>query len=252
MVELVSLAAGQCRPPLILNSHCPACEFQQSCIDEAKKQGNLSLLHRMSDKTIRQYNHKGIFTVNQLSYTFHPRRKSKRAKARGRPHSYPLQAMAIRDQKVYVLDLPVLASADTQVFIDMEGDPGGRFVYLIGLLVVRNGQETCHSFWANTREDEAVIFEQLDRALTDLAYTRLFHYGPYEARVLKRAASRSVQSNLSHIADARLTNVLSEVYSKIYFPNRVRSKYFSRPQGGGRTGCPKANEQSVVYDLNPA
>ena len=146
MAELASLATGQCRPPLILNSHCPACEFQQSCMDEAKKQGNLSLLHRMTDKTIRQYNHKGIFTVNQLSYTFHPRRKSKRAKARGRPHSYPLQAMAIRDQKVYVLDLPVLASADTQVFIDMEGDPDGRFVYLIGLLIVRDGQETCHSF----------------------------------------------------------------------------------------------------------
>ena len=50
----------------------------------------------MTGKTIRQYNYKGIFTINQLSYTFHPRRKSKRAKARGRPHSYPLQAMAIR------------------------------------------------------------------------------------------------------------------------------------------------------------
>lgn len=218
MAELLSLATGQCRPPLILNSHCPACEFQQSCMDEAKKQDNLSLLHRMTDKTIRQYNHKGIFTVNQLSYTFHPRRKSKRAKARGRPHSYPLQAMAIRDQKVYVLDLPVLASADTQVFIDMEGDPYGRFVYLIGLVVVRDGQETCHSFWADTREDEAAIFEQLDRALTDLADPRLFHYGPYEARVLKRAASRAAPSNLRHIADTRLTNVLAEVYSKTYFP----------------------------------
>jgi hypothetical protein len=26
MTELVSLTTGQCRPPLILNSHCPACE----------------------------------------------------------------------------------------------------------------------------------------------------------------------------------------------------------------------------------
>jgi predicted RecB family nuclease len=223
VAELVSLATGQCRPPLILSSNCRACEFQQFCMDEAKKQDNLSLLHRMTEKTIRQYNHKGIFTVNQLSYTFHPRRKSKRAKARGRPHSYPLQAMAIRDQKVYVLDLPVLASADTKAFIDMEGDPDGRFVYLIGLLVVRDGQETCHSFWADTREDEAAIFEQLDRALTGLADPRVFHYGRYEARVLKRAASCSAQSKLSQIADIRLTNVLSEVYSRIYFPTYSNS-----------------------------
>jgi predicted RecB family nuclease len=221
--ELISIATGQCHPPLILNSHCPACEFQQSCMDEAKKQGNLSLLHRMTDKTIRQYNHKGIFTVNQLSYTFHPRRKSKRAKARGRPHSYPLQAMAIRDQKVYVLDPPVLASADTQVFIDMEGDPDGRFVYLIGLVVICDGQETCQSFWADRREDEAAIFEQLDHALSGLAGPRLFHYGPYEARVLKRVTSRSAPPNLRHIADTRLTNVLSEVYSRIYFPTYSNS-----------------------------
>jgi len=223
MTELVSLASGQCRPPLILNSHCPSCEFQQSCIDEAKKQDNLSLLHRMTDKAIRQYNHKGIFTVNQLSYTYHPRRKAKRAKPRGCPHSYSLQAMAIRDQKVYVLDLPVLPPADTQAFIDMEGDPDGRFVYLIGLLVDRNGQETCQAFWADTREEEAAIFEQLDCALTGLTNSPVFHYGPYEARALKRAASRSAQSKLSQIADIRLTNVLSEVYSKIYFPTYSNS-----------------------------
>ena len=150
LAELVSLATGQCRPPLILNNHCRVCEFQQSCREEAKKQDNLSLLHRMTEKTIRQYNRKGIFTVSQLSYTFHPRRRSKRAKARGRPHSYPLQAMAIRDPKVYVLDLPTLTPADTQVFIDMEGDPAGHSVYLIGLLVVCHGQETCYSFWADT------------------------------------------------------------------------------------------------------
>ncbi len=223
VADLVSLATGQRRPSLILSGHCRACEFQQFCMDQAKEQDNLSLLHRMTEKTIRQYNHKGIFTVNQLSYTFHPRRKSKRAKARGRPHSYPLQAMAIRDRKVYVLDLPVLASTGTQVFIDMEGDPDGRFVCLIGLLVVRDGQETCHSFWASTREDEAAIFEQLDRTLADLANPRLLHYGLYEARVLKRAASRSLQSKLSQIADTRLTNVLSEIYSKIYFPTYSNS-----------------------------
>jgi len=147
-------------------------------MDEAKQQGNLSLLHRMTDKTIRQYNHKGIFTVNQLSYTFRPRRKSKRAKASGRPHSYPLQAMAIRDQKVYVLDLPALASAETQVFIDMEGDPDGHFVYLVGLLVVRNGQETRYSFWADTREDEAAIFEQLALALAARGNSNSLRNGP--------------------------------------------------------------------------
>ena len=210
--ELSSLSTSKRRPPLVLNSHCRACEFQPSCMAEAKEQDNLSLLHRMTEKTIRQYNSKGILTVSQLSYTFHPRRKSKRAKARGRPHSFPLQAMAIRDQKVYVLAPPALPSADTQAFIDMEGDLDGRFVYLIGLLVVQGDRETCHSFWADTREDEAVIFEQLDRALSRLTDVHLFHYGSYESRVLKRAGSRSAaQSKPSLLVSTRSTNLLSQI-----------------------------------------
>ena len=224
MAELVSVASGKSRPPLILNNHCQACEFQQRCLAEAKKQDNLSLLNRMTEKTIGRYNRKGIFTVNQLSYTFHPRRRSKRAKARGHPHSYPLQAMAIRDHKVYVLDLPTLTRADTQVFIDMEGDVAGHFVYLIGLLVVCHGQETCHSFWADTREDEASIFERLDQVLSGMDDPLLFHYGPYKSRVLKRVTSLcGAQSKLSQIAETALTNVLAQVYSRIYFPTYSNS-----------------------------
>jgi predicted RecB family nuclease len=241
MAELLSLATGQRRPPLILNNHCRACEFQLSCREEAKKQDNLSLLHRMTEKTIRQYNRKGIFTVNQLSYTFHPRRRSKRAKVSGRPHSYPLQAMAIRDHKVYVLDLPTLASADTQVFIDMEGDPAGHFVYLIGLVIIGHGQEMCYSFWADTKEDEEAIFEQLDRVLSGMADPVLFHYGLYESRVLKRAALRWVAlSKLSRIAETRLTNVLSQVYSRIYFPTYSNSLKDIAAYLGHAWGTPEA------------
>jgi predicted RecB family nuclease len=76
--------------------------------------------------------------------------------------------MAIRDHKVYVLDLPTLTPADTPVFIDMEGDPAGHFVYLIGLLVVWHGQEKCYSFWGDTREGEAEIFEQMDQVLSGM------------------------------------------------------------------------------------
>ena len=207
------------QPPVILNKHCPYCPFKNACREQAEAIDDLSLLDRMTPKAIRQYHNKGIFTVNQLSYTFHPRRQSKRAKARGRPHNFSLQAMAIRDQKVYVLDLPVFPLADTQVFIDMEGEPDGSFVYLIGVLVVRDGQETYQSFWADTLKDEAAILKQLDRALSGLANPRLFHYGSYESRVLKRAASRSVaQTKLTEIANTRLTNVLSQIYSRIYFP----------------------------------
>jgi len=60
-------------PPVILNKHCPTCQFQAQCRDKAEKAEDLSLLDRMTPKSIRRYQSKGIFTVTQLSYLFRPR-----------------------------------------------------------------------------------------------------------------------------------------------------------------------------------
>lgn len=88
---------------LLLNSNCGTCVFQSRCLAQAKAEDNLTLLSRMTEKTVKQYARKGIFTTTQLSYTFHRKRQSKRVKVRGRPHSVALQALAIREQKVYRL-----------------------------------------------------------------------------------------------------------------------------------------------------
>ncbi|MEM7126836.1 MAG: hypothetical protein AAF702_10950 [Chloroflexota bacterium] len=57
-------------PPVILNKHCPLCQFRVDCRAKAEQENNLSLLDRVTPKIIRQYERKGIFTVTQLSYTF--------------------------------------------------------------------------------------------------------------------------------------------------------------------------------------
>ena len=58
-------------PPLILNKHCPICQFHSLCQAKAEQEDNLSLLDGISTpKAINKYEKKGIFTVKQLSYTF--------------------------------------------------------------------------------------------------------------------------------------------------------------------------------------
>ncbi len=46
-------------PALILNKHCPSCQFQDLCRKQAVKENNLSLLDRMTPKAIQKYNKKG-------------------------------------------------------------------------------------------------------------------------------------------------------------------------------------------------
>ena len=136
--DLTAYLRGETKPRMVLNDHCRVCRYQQRCRVEAQQLDDLSLLNKMSEREIQLYHRKGIFTVNQLSYTFRIKKRGRRVKARGRPHSFPLQALAIREQSVFVVSRPKIAETLTQVYVDMEGSPSGRFVYLIGLIIVEN------------------------------------------------------------------------------------------------------------------
>jgi predicted RecB family nuclease len=61
--------ANSLPPPLVLNKHCAACEFQGRCRQTACETDNLSLLASMTAKEIKKQHSKGIFSVTQLSYS---------------------------------------------------------------------------------------------------------------------------------------------------------------------------------------
>ena len=61
-------------PPLmILNSHCPYCEFKDRCHAEAAYREDLSLMRGMSEKEILAQRKHGINTVAQFACTFRPK-----------------------------------------------------------------------------------------------------------------------------------------------------------------------------------
>src|SRR4051794_130434 len=61
-------------PPLmILNSHCPTCEFRDRCHAEAINRDDLSLMRGMSEKEILAQRAHGITTVTQFACTFRPK-----------------------------------------------------------------------------------------------------------------------------------------------------------------------------------
>jgi predicted RecB family nuclease len=150
-------------PMLILNKHCQICEFQSRCHAQAVEEDNLSLLRGISEAEIVRLRKKGIFTINQLSYTFRPRRIKKRAKNPAHPHYFALQALALREKHVFVHGSPSLNAKEVRVYMDFEGIPANRSYYLIGLLVTHAGAIHQRSFWADGDDGEAQIFmEMLD------------------------------------------------------------------------------------------
>jgi len=103
MGKISSLLTGDIPPDLILNRHCPACDYQRRCRVKAIEKDDLSLLGGMTEKERKKLNSKGILTVTQLSYTFRPRRRPKRVRDKREKYHHSLKALAIREKKMHSL-----------------------------------------------------------------------------------------------------------------------------------------------------
>jgi predicted RecB family nuclease len=214
-------------PPLVLNKHCPACDFQLRCRALAVKRDDLSLLGALTAKERAKYEEKGISTITQLSYGYRPRRR-KRIKSTARPasppvkHDHKLKALAIKKGRTHVVGSPSLSIEGTPVFMDVEGIPDRDFYYLIGLRHEAHGLPVEHSFWAKGPEGECDIWRECVRALQEIENPRIVHYGAYESRFLKLMRNRWKLAAcdaefVDRIVDGSI-NLLAVMYGRIYFP----------------------------------
>ena len=100
----------------------------------------------------------------------------------------------------------------------MEGKPDEGFVYLIGMVVMRDGVEERRSFWANTEEEESQIFEQFLDEMEKLNAFVLFSYGGYEKAFFKRMKNKTDRHDLVDQVLRTHVNILSSIYLHFYFP----------------------------------
>jgi predicted RecB family nuclease len=231
--EVKEIVRAESPPRLILNDHCQVCEFRQQCYQQAVREDSISLLRGISENEVKRFARKGLFTVTQLAHTFRPRRKGTRKGPGSQKHHHALQAMAVRDKTVYILGTPQLPSSPVRIYIDMEGDPDENYVYLIGMIVVRGGTETRHSFWADGKEQEPKIFEAFLGEVAKYEDASVFCYGVYERVFLKRMRKQAKRKAVADRVLNALFNVLSVIYGYVYFPTYSKGL----KDIGGCLGC---------------
>jgi predicted RecB family nuclease len=206
-------------PPLMLNRHCPECEFRQSCRTAAAAKDDLSLLRGLSAKEIAGLHRRGIFTGTQYSHTFRPGRMKGAAAGKGLKFDHSLQALAVRDNTVYVAQRPKLPDAKARLYLDVEGLPDEDLYYLIGLTVEEGGTRRLLGFWADREADEAAIWAAFLAVVGPIEDFVLFHYGSYETHFLDRMGARyGGDPGLVARLKSRSVNVLSLLYGRVYFP----------------------------------
>src|SRR5262249_34676579 len=104
------------------------------------------------------------------------------------------------------------------------------------------------SYWADTKQEEGVIFDRLLELLSEYGDSRIYCYGSYEKTFFKRMRQRARRKRTVDMILDRLVNVLSIVYAHFYFPtysNRLK-------EIGDVLGCSWSDEnasgiQSTVW-----
>ncbi len=206
-------------PACVMGKQCQTCEFRDHCRAEAEKADSLYLLDKMTFKVAAKYQKKGIFTLTQLSYVYRPRRRPKKSLGKiPTPFNVELQALAIREKKIYLHERPTLVQQAVELFLDIEGIPDEDFNYLIGVIVKKGDKTTMHSFWADGPDDESRIFSDCLALTAKYPDAPIYHYGHYERRAIERAAERHGLDCAGLLE--RLVNINSIVYGKVYFPVR--------------------------------
>jgi predicted RecB family nuclease len=226
--ELAALLASKGAPDLALNRHCVECEFRNRCRKLAIEKDDLSLLDAMTEKERSKLHRKGIFTVTQLSYTFRPRKRSRRSANQHEQYHHSLKALAIREKKIHMVGVPEAGIEGTAIYLDVEGIPDRNFYYLIGLRVRFGEQVQQHSFWAENPAEEKEIWIKFLGILATVQNPVLVHYGSYERGFIKQMCGRYGGPKVGSIVDLALrssVNVLALLFSKIYLPtysNRLK------------------------------
>jgi predicted RecB family nuclease len=188
--KLKTLLSAASPPVLLLNRHCPECEYRDRCRAKGVEKDDLSLLSGLTEKEQARLNQKGIFTVNQLSHTFRPRRRPKQLVAKPEKYHHSLRALAIREKKIHVVGQVQVPPHGTLVFFDVESLPDRNFYYLIGIRIEAGGHSTTYSFWANSSSDERKIWNEFVAVLSAVENPILIHYGSFETKFLKTMCAR--------------------------------------------------------------
>ncbi len=217
--EIFRIFNGKSIPKIRLNAHCKVCKFNHYCHKIAAIKDDLSLLKGLSQKEIIKLNKKGIFNITQLSYTFKPRRQRKKKRKSPLIFNPSLQALAIRENKIYIIQKPDLPSKVPVIYLDVEGIPDRKFHYLIGLHIDYGDFQDDYSFWANNQGEEEVIWNQFLNTLSKIDNFTVAHYGSYDRKALnsmqkKYGGNKSLIDNIL----SSCVNVLSMIYGQLYFP----------------------------------
>ncbi|WP_397454037.1 TM0106 family RecB-like putative nuclease [Pseudomonas sp. NA-150] len=188
--------------------HCGFCAWRDRCGEQRLQDDHLSQVAGISRSQTKKLQSAGVFTLRQLADStdalripkLHPEslgklRHQARLQFQGRSSDEPLfELLPVSGERRGFHRMPKAVEGD--LFFDMEGNPleEGGLEYLFGLYIDEGGKQTFKPFWAHSRDEEKIAFEQfIDWVIAHLKRypdANVYHYASYEETAIKRLMSQ--------------------------------------------------------------
>ncbi|PRN05274.1 nuclease [Pseudomonas sp. LLC-1] len=188
--------------------HCGFCGWREHCSEQRLQDDHLSAVAGISRSQVKKLQAGGVSTLQQLAgsaddlriprlqvESLNKLRHQARLQFQGRSSDTPLfELLPATGQRRGFGRMPAAVEGD--LFFDMEGNPleEGGLEYLFGLYIDEGGQQFFKPFWAHSRDEEKLAFEQfIDWVIAHLKRypnAHVYHYASYEETAIKRLMSQ--------------------------------------------------------------
>lgn len=188
--------------------HCGFCGWRERCSEQRLQDDHLSAVAGISRSQIKKLQAGGVSTLQQLAgsaddlriprlpvESLNKLRHQARLQFQGRSSAAPLfELLPATGQRRGFGRMPAAVEGD--LFFDMEGNPleEGGLEYLFGLYIDEGAEQSFKPFWAHSRDEEKLAFEQfIDWVIAHLKRypnAHVYHYASYEETAIKRLMSQ--------------------------------------------------------------
>ncbi len=217
--QIEAIIAGK-RPAHFVTSGCKQSPWFTECRSESEDCDDLSLLNRVWREEVRRLSEAGIETIRQLALrSVSELERMAPDLSTGRLETMRDQAIAIVENRHMIRSHISLPEASIELYFDIESDPLRDFDYLFGVLAVESGTQTYHSFFAESPDQEAVMWAEFVEFIERHLDAPIYHYGLFEQEVVQRFAMRYGCSEIAREAMERnMIDILSLVRPAVIFP----------------------------------
>ena len=207
-------------PAVFLTSACKQSPYFSECESQARECDDLSLLNRLWKSEAGSLKDAGLSTLSTLAMATDQQLSSVSGLTSDRLKFLQQQAIAMKENRVVKLHSIELPSAqDVELVVDIESDPLRNLHYLIGVLKIKDGEQSYHSFFAKDESEVEGMWRDFISFVQKYPESPIYHYGWYETDVFRRMmeefdASDSVREQLT----SKMVDILPAFRESVIFP----------------------------------